>query len=416
MKEFFQVIKNKNFVRLWISQISSQLAINIMNFVFLIRLFGETGSAISTSFLWVAYSLPTIIIGPLASATIDIIDRRKILVLANFFQSLIVFMFAVIHGGNIFLLFAVVFIYSLLNQFYLPSETASLPSLVHKSRLTQANSLFLLTQQGAIVVGFGMAGFILSLLGFEKTLFFCSSLLFIAFISTSMLPKLIPGGSIPKAFEDAVARFFGRIIEGYKFIKTERKVLTPLILLLGFQVAVQIAIIAVPSITKDLMRLSLNSAGVYILVPAGIGAITGILVLPRLIQKGWRKKRIIDSSLLIIGIFLFIFTFLIPYAPYTLRVILTFFSLFFLGMGFVGVIIPSQTFLQISTPKGFRGRVFGNFWFLVAVVSVAPVIFSGSIIEILGIRSLLLILFIFNMSAFLISKRFGDSFLNGTIK
>jgi hypothetical protein len=68
--------------------------------------------------------------------------------------------------------------------------------------------------------------------------------------------------------------------------------------------------------------------------------------------------------------------------------------------------------LQESTPKGLMGRVFGNFWFLVTVASVLPVIFSGSIIEILGIRILLLIFSLICISAYFLSRRFGDRFLN----
>ncbi len=78
LKDFKPVVKNKNFVYIWISQIFSQLTINIMNFVLLIKLFEVTGSAISTSMLWVAYSLPAILIGPVASALTDMWDKRKI--------------------------------------------------------------------------------------------------------------------------------------------------------------------------------------------------------------------------------------------------------------------------------------------------------------------------------------------------
>ncbi len=412
LQEFKPVLNNKNFLYLWTSQITSQLSINIMNFVFLIWLFGKTGSAISTSFLWVAYSLPAILVGPFASAMVDLIDRRKILIITNLLQSLTVLIFALTHQGNIFLLFEVVFIYSLLNQFYVPAENASVPSLLPKDRLVQGNSLFFLTQQGSLVLGFGLAGLVLALLGFENTLLVCSFLLFIAFLSTLFLPKLSTGNNVPHNFELAVTGFFGKIAEGYNFIKGERRVLTPFLLLLIFQVLVQVATVAVPSIAKDLLRLSLNTAGIFILVPAGIGAIVGILVLPRLIANGWRKKRVIENCLILVGVFLFLFTFVVPMLPYSIRVISTFISFIILGLAFVGVTIPSQTFLQESTPKELRGRVFGNFWFLVTVASVLPVIFAGSIIEVLGIRILLLIFSILGISAYFFSRKFGDNFLN----
>jgi MFS family permease len=83
-----------------------------------------------------------------------------------------------------------------------------------------------------------------------------------------------------------------------------------------------------------------------------------------------------------------------------------------MGLSFVGILVPSQTFLQESTPPSLRGRVFGNTWFLVTVASVIPVIFSGSIVEIFGIKFLLLMLSLFAFSLFVISKRFGDKFVS----
>ena len=408
------VLKNRKFVYLWVSQIASQVTINIINFVFLVRLFEKTSSAISTSFLWVAYALPAILIGPFASATVDSIDRRKMLIATNFLQFLTLLLYGLSHKANVFVLYEVVFIYSLLNQFYVPAESASLPSLISKEKLTHANSLFFLTQQFSLVIGFGFAGILNGYLGFDRTLYVCAFFLFTAFSSTVFLPSLRTKNKVPKEFEEAVTSFFGRIAEGYKFIKGRRDILIPFSLLICFQVAFQVASVAVPSISKNLLRIPLNSAAIFLLIPAGVGAVAGALILPKLIFHGWRKKKVIDSSLLLVGLLVFALTFLVPVFGYSFRVILTFLSILLIGLGFVGVIIPAQTFLQESTPKDLRGRVFGNFWFLVTVVSVIPVVFSGTIIEILGVRMLLLVLGALSLAAYFISKKYGDGFIYRT--
>jgi MFS family permease len=80
-------------------------------------------------------------------------------------------------------------------------------------------------------------------------------------------------------------------------------------------------------------------------------------------------------------------------------------------MSFIGIIIPSQTFLQEATPGGLRGRVFGNFWFLVTVATILPIIFSGAIVEIFGIRFLCLLLTSFGLIALIVSKKFGQKML-----
>jgi MFS family permease len=95
MKDFKIVLKNKNFIYLWSSQILSQLTINIMNFLLLIKLFNETSSTIATSFLWVAYALPAIFIGPIAAASVDMLDRKRVLLITNLMQSILVFSYVV---------------------------------------------------------------------------------------------------------------------------------------------------------------------------------------------------------------------------------------------------------------------------------------------------------------------------------
>lgn len=413
LNDYKSVIKNKYFVRLWISQIFSQLTINIMNFVLLTRLFEVTGSAISTSLLWVAYALPAMLMGPFASGIIDLVDKRKMLMATNFLQSLTILLFALTTHTNIFVIYQVVFVYSLLNQFYVPSEASTLPSVLPKEKLAHANSLFLITQQGSLVLGFAAAGIFKSFLGFKETLFLCAAFLFIAFISTTMLPKIKPVKLALKGFENTFFEFFNHIRQGYKFIKNEKRVLTPVLLLLGFQVALQLCIVQFPILAKNILMIPINAASIYILVPAGIGAVTGAVMIPKILKGEVRKKTIIDQSLIIIALSLLLITFIVPMFGGILRTVFSFTTFVLLGYGFIGILIPSQTFLQESTPQELRGRVFGNFTFLVTVTSVLPVLFSGTIVEIFGIRSLLSILSVFVIIVFGFSKKFGDKFISG---
>lgn len=413
LRDYKSVIKNKKFKYIWISQIFSQLTINIMNFVLLIRLFEVTGSAISTSLLWVAYALPAILIGPFASAVVDLVDKRKMLIFTNFFQALIILVYGFAANSSIFFLYEVVFLYSLLNQFYVPSEISTLTFVLKKDKLVHGNSLFFITQQGSLVVGFALAGLLNALLGFNNTIFLCSAFLFIAFISTLFLPSLKSENAIPKGFETAVFGFFKHISDGYDFIKSERRVLTPVLLLIGFQVALQVVIVQFPTLAKNVLNIPLNSAGIYMLVPAGIGAVFGALVIPKILKRDIRKKTLIDAALLTMAISVLLLTFIVPLFTYVLRFVLSFLSVVVIGFCFVAILVPSQTFLQESTPSGLRGRVFGNFSFLVIIVSVLPVVFSGSIVEIFGIKSLLLLLSIFIFTVYGFSKRFGDRFLAG---
>lgn len=409
MRDFKPLIKNSKFVHLWTSQVLSQLAINIMNFLLLIRLYERTGSSIATSFLWVAYALPAILIGPIAAASVDLFDRRKMLIAANFMQFVAIFIYAFLHETSFFLIYGIAITYSFFNQFYIPAEAASLPTLVKKKSLPQANGMFFLTQQAALVVGFGFAGILNHTLGFSYSLYLCSFFLLLAFISVSFLPTMKTTDKLPKSFEKALFKFFSRMLEGYRFIKENRSILLPFILMMGLSVSLSVIVVSMPALAEDIFRINVNTAGVMIAVPAGIGAAIGTFIVTRLLNKGWRKKRVIETSLMIMASMLFIFTFILPEITSVYRIVLGVIFVLLIGFSFVGVLIPSQTYLQEKTPGGMRGRVFGNYWFLVAVATVFPVIFSGAVTEIFGIRLLLFLLTAIVIIGLFFSKKYGQS-------
>ncbi len=385
MFDFIKIIKSPKFLYLWTSQLLSQVTVHMMNFLLLARLFTVTGSSIATALLWVAYALPSIFFGPIGAASVDLISRRKMLMWTNLLQALTVFGFIFIHESSIFLLYLVVLIYSFLNQFYVPAENASLPSVVSKDNLPQANSMFFVTQQFSLVVGFGLAGIIQRLIGFDGSLIVCSILLFIAFISVSFLPEMKPKRKIPASFESLVLAFFRSIYEGYLFIKNKKTILFPLMLLLAIQISLAIIVVSLPVITTEILKVSISYAGVLVVVPVSLGAIVGSLLIPKLLKNGWRKKRIIEYSLLMLCI-----VFIVMSSVSSL--ILTPVILILLGIGFVGANIPTFTYLQEITPFEIRGRVFGNLWFLVTIATIFPVLFSGLFIELFGIRLLLILI------------------------
>ncbi len=405
-EEYRSVLRNHNFVYIWTSQILSQLAINIINFILLIKLFGQTGSAISVSLLWVTYALPAILIGPVASTFVDMVDKRKVLMITNILQAVTILLLALANGTTIFILYEVVFIYSLLNQFYVPAEASTIPSVLKKSDLTKGNGLTFITQQASIVFGFGVAGLLNHFLGFNNTLYLCASFLFLAFISVSFLPELKSKLKIPMDMILAIKGFLDNTLEGYRFIKDKRRLLAPFLLLLGFQAALSIVIVSFPVIAKEIFSINLNAAGVFVVVPAALGAMISAFNLPRLIKNGWRKKKIIKNSLMILTIAIASLVFVIPELNYIYRIIVGFAVIFFMGMSFVGVAIPSQTYIQEITPYKLRGRVFGNFWFLAVIASVIPVIFSGTITEIFGVRFFLFIMAAFAFSGFVVSSKY----------
>lgn len=250
-----------------------------------------------------------------------------------------------------------------------------------------------------------MGGIAQRIIGFKGSLILCSIFLFLAFLSVTFLPRLKTGKRIPRTVDKIIEELSKSILEGYSFIKDKKYILYPFILFLGTQVGLTMVVVNLPQIASEILKVSVNYAGLLIVVPAGIGALAGSVFIPRFLKKGMRKRSIIGLGLIVLLVSLLGIVFLIPHLPTTFRVIINPVLTIAAGLGFIAVNIPTLTFLQEVTPLELRGRVFGNMWFLITIITVFPVLLSGAVAEFFGVRALLVILSLFILFALFILKR-----------
>ena len=387
------ILSNSNFRYLWGSQILSQLTVNIMTFLVLLRIFELTGSTMAASFVWVASALPAMIVGPLGAVASDLFDRRKILMITNFAQAVIIFLFALTYQRIFYLSYGVVLGYSLFNQFYTPAESSSLPILVKKQNLPQANGIFFISQQVAVLSAFAFAGLAGEVFGFGTAALLGSFFLILAFFSVSRLPsiKVETEGEV-YSFEEMMVQFFIKIIDGYQFIRRKKDVFYPFAFLIFLQASLTILFVNLPEIGIEVIGTKPSLVGLMAIVPAGVGALIGTFLTSKLLSRKWRKKRLIKISLIVLGAGLILMPVVVPLLGYWSGKIVAIICFFAAGMSYVSALVPSLTFLQERTPAEYTGRVFGNFWFITSIITVLPVLFGATITEIFGVQVLMVVM------------------------
>jgi len=407
-----ELFKNKNFLRIWSSQILSQLSINIMNFLVLVHIFEETGSTIASSFIWVAYAVPAVILGPIAAAAVDMRDKRKILVASNLIQAIEILLYSLVYQKYLYLSYGVVMAYSFLDQFYVPAETAALPVLVGKKNLPRANGLFFLSQQAAAFVGFGIAGLIREIIGFGETMLLGTIFLMVAFFATLSLPRLKSKEAENIDMENKVYLYFSRMKEGFDFIRRRKTILYPFLFMMFLQISLSIMVVNLPIIGRDIIKTKPSLAGTIILAPAGFGALLGTIIIPRLLVRNIRKRKIIEIALGILAVNFTLVLVVNTISEFWFGRALSIFAFFLLGIGYVSCLIPALTFLQTRTPHRLMGRVFGNFWFITTIATLIPVMFSATIAEVFSIHLLILLMGLAAGGVLIISR----SFLPATLR
>ncbi len=400
-----KLLKNRNFLILWQSQISSLLTINVLNFLVIVRIFEQTNSSIASSFIWVAYSIPAIIVGPFAAAAVDIVDRRKLVVAGNLFQAVIVLLYSFLYQEYLFLSYGVIALYSLVDQLYVPAEMAILTKTVSKDDLVTANSIFFISQQTTTILAFGLAGLANEILGFQITAIIASIFLFSAFAGTLFLPKQpVVHLKVSGTMEDKLMEFLLHMKDGFHFIRHTNVILYPFFFLVWLQVSMSILVVNLPAIATEIVMTKPALAGPLVVIPAGAGAVIGTLLVTKLVQKRFRKKDIVHTGLLVLVSAFFGVSILLPMIPFWIGRFLLVVLFFGAGGAFVSTLVPTLSFMQEKTPKHMAGRVFGNFWFITNALTVLPVIFSATLTEVLGARLMLLSLGFATLCAFLISN------------
>jgi len=385
MKDFLEVARNRNFMLLWINQFLSQVAVHTLNFLVILRIFEHTQSTIATSMVWIVFVLPAILIGPIASTLVDFMDKKYVLMVANISQATIILMYAFALGNHIYLAYAVVMLYSIFNQFYIPAELSSLPFLVKEKNLPHANGLFLITYQAAILAGYGLSGVVSEVFGFKNTFIIASGLVYAAFVIVFLLPRIRPVKVRSFHMLGNVEYFWSDIAEGFSFIKSRRTVLLPFLTIVGLQVTLPVIVVNLPIISRDILMISPHFSGAAITAPAGVGAAIGIVVVSKYLKKK-RKKDAIKIALGVLVLVYWLAMIVLPYipSPYSLVASTALFCV--MGIAFIGIFIPAQTLLQLNTPKEMMARVFGNSWFFTSAATVVPMLFTASIVELFGIE------------------------------
>jgi MFS family permease len=148
------LLRRRDFGRLWTSGLVSMTG-DWVTFIGLpVVVYDLTGSTLATGGMFLAGIAPRIAFGSLAGVLVDRWDRRRILVVANLAHAAFLLpLLAVESEAQLWIVYAVAFVQSILGQLVAPAEGALLPRLVEREELVAANALNALNNDLSRLVG-----------------------------------------------------------------------------------------------------------------------------------------------------------------------------------------------------------------------------------------------------------------------
>src|SRR5215216_638424 len=402
---FRAVLGNYAFLRLWIAQAVSQTANSMVDFSLLLRVgqtvaFHDVAQAnTAVSFVILAFSLPAVIFGPIAGAVADRVSRRNLMVVTNALRAALVVLFLLVQPTwpvQIALVsyYSISFLFGAVGQFFMPAQGASIPALVPRDQLTAANALFNLTFTATQLLGFAILGPLLSQALGVDLLF---TVTMIAFVISALLTLWLPAMPIPPRVVSAervsaVRRIWSDIREGLVYIKQDA-ILTKAIAYLTFATTIFMLIAALaPNFVATVVGLPPGDIG-YLVAPAGIGVIIGVVIVPRLSSR-FRREALIDWAVVVGGVSVLLLSLsrailsrlLAPMVvPQMLEVTVAGSLAAILGVCNALVLVPAQTILQERSHEHIRARVYATFFTITSVVSFIPIFFAAAAADFFGV-------------------------------
>lgn len=375
------VLKYPDFKKIWLSQVFSQIALNMLTFALVLHIFELTGRATSISLVMIATAIPVAIFGPFSGILADKIDYKKILIYTNFLRVIIVLLL-LFADNNVLALLEIIFLVSAVSQIFTPAESSSIPMIVPEKELVSANSLVMSTTYITLLLGYSIAGPLLNLIGTAWLFILCAVLFLLATEATRMLSNF-DTKEIRKITIEKIASSMDKVwIEmktGFMYIRQSRKILNPMIKLTIGWTVLGAFITLLPSFGQSVLGIDPKLVGPYIIAPAGIGMLFSALFLSR--KEKFKHTKIINLGFLIssIALVIFSFYFLFEFIPFSRLIVLL--LVVVIGFGSSMIQIPAQTLLHLNTDEEKRGRVFGLSSMQLRLATSLPAVVVGAVAD-----------------------------------
>jgi MFS family permease len=375
---------------LWVAQIFSQFADRAVFVLFVAVLtaaqssstrLADTGAAEMTSFLYVAFTIPAIILSPIAGVYVDRWSKRTVMVLSNLLRGLFVAAVALnIFSRTVWPIFGLAFMSSVATQFFGPAETASIPTIVKKNELYAANSLFFTTMMIALGFGFAVGEPIIAAVGLHQAPW-TVALLFV--IAAALL--LFIGRHDSKVVEREP--WWEELRVGLSYISGNPTVFRAILkITILFSTIITLNVVAV-GLSQQVLHILPRQFG-YIVAAAGVGMGVGNFWVAHQGQK-YRHNLLVYSGFTALGFFMCALgslgflenSVLLGVDWHSSWILLPLGLSVCTGSACALVAVPTAAQLQAVVPEELRGKVFGAQNTAMSAASTIPAVLAGALID-----------------------------------
>ncbi len=276
------LLQNEAFRTFWLARLTAQTAQGALFYAFLLVVADRTDSAFFNSLFVVSSILPSIAFGLPAGIVVDALPRRPLLVMLNTLR----FIFAlalVLQSPSLAGVFAATLALWTIHQFYSPSESAALTSLVPRERYANAQALSNLALTLAQLLGLViLAPLLLKTAGPRALFAVCAAFFFVAAGLSALLPRLDEhvgrAGTAPNRLTGGLR---SALLDGWRSARSDDLSYGALVSDVLIGIGMSSLVVIMPLYLKRVLDTSAENT-VFVFAPAALGLVLGLRYAPRI--------------------------------------------------------------------------------------------------------------------------------------
>ncbi|HQU30914.1 MAG: MFS transporter [Planctomycetia bacterium] len=378
-----EILRNQNFLKLWIGQIVSALGDRFHQMALLgliMKKGGNVGEELSKITFWSV--LPFFLFSLVSGVLSDRWSRKSILIGSDIARALLVCAIPFVIGspGSIHAAYPFIFTIGIFTCLFSPAKFSIIPDLVKNRQLLVANSLIASSALLSVLAGTAAGGIIFDSLGFKASMFLNA---FAYLFSAGTIWKLRTKETIHTKIK-GIVDVFADIREGMKYIFHEARV----IILISFGAIFWFIAIGFYVIISDFAG---KVWGFTALTPLGLiftllgGGLLGGSLLAGKYGNRIQRNALYTGSIWMLAFGIIAFS---SFQSYTVALCI----IFFIGIAGGAFLTPINADIQEIAPDGLRGRSFACKDIFMNAAMVAPILLMGKLTTFIAIRKLMLYL------------------------
>lgn len=392
----------KSFLYLWIGEIFTQLASNLLNFLLILVIYNQTHSNTAVSGIVISFTMPAIFFGSIAGVYVDHWNKKKVLITVNILRAILLVVLAFsLH--NLAMVYFLSFTIAVLTQFFIPAESPLIPLVVHNKNLLSANALFGMGIFGSILLAYVLSGPLLIMLRPVSTLIALAVMMIIGAVFISLITPTYAKARLVKEEDDTKLNISKDLRHTFSLITRTKEIYRSIFLLALSQTLILVVATIAPGYANQVIGINVEDFPLLFVAPAAFGVIIGAISLVQIFHSH-PKEKVITFGILVSGIAMLLLPFgsrvasrgfiiaLNEYLPHLLTInILHIIVLVAFVLGFANslVFVPANTILQEKTEDEVRGKIYGFLNSIVGAFSLIPILLAGGLSDIFGVSSVL---------------------------